>query len=140
MLLEDEINKGKVRIVNRMPDALPTLRADPLWVEQIFHNIVTNAIQAQQPNQPEPGWVAIDAEYSDQGIQLMITDGGPGLSEPALQQVFIPFFTTRQEGLGLGMALTETLVQRLNGTITVENMAGQGARFTLWFPFNTQEE
>ncbi|CAI2010402.1 Sensor protein ZraS [Serratia fonticola] len=140
MLLEDEINKGKVRIVNRMPDALPTLRADPLWVEQIFHNIVTNAIQAQQPNQPEPGWVAIDAEYSGQGIQLMITDGGPGLSEPALQQVFIPFFTTRQEGLGLGMALTETLVQRLNGTITVENMAGQGARFTLWFPLNTQEE
>ena len=139
-LLEDEINRGKIRIVNRMPDALPSLRADPLWVEQIFHNIVTNAIQAQQTNPPESGWVAIDAEYSEQGVQLRITDGGTGLSEQALQQVFIPFFTTRDEGLGLGMALTETLVQRLSGTITVENIAGQGARFTLWFPFTTQEE
>lgn len=140
MLLEDEINRSKIRIVNRMPDALPSLRADPLWVEQIFHNIVTNAIQAQQANPPESGWVAIDAEYSDQGVQLRITDGGTGLSEQALQQVFIPFFTTRDEGLGLGMALTETLVQRLSGTITVENIAGQGARFTLWFPFSTQEQ
>lgn len=139
MLLENEINQGKVKIISRMPDSLPTLRADPLWIEQIFHNILSNAIQAQQHNHSASAWVAIGAEYSDQGVTLIITDGGPGLSEQALQQVFIPFFTTRQEGLGLGMALTETLVQRLNGNIKVENIAGQGACFTLWFPFNTQE-
>ncbi len=140
LLLEDEINKGKVKLINRLPEALPSLRADPLWVEQIFHNIVSNAIQAQQHNKPALSWVAIAAEYSQQGIRLMITDGGPGLSEQALQQVFIPFFTTRQEGLGLGMTLTETLVQRLNGNITAANIAGQGACFTLWFPHSTQEE
>lgn len=140
LLLEDEIGQGKVRVINRLPEALPNLRADPLWIEQIFHNIVTNAIQAQQHNRPGSAWVAIGAEYSQQGIQLTIADGGPGLCEHALQQVFIPFFTTRQEGLGLGMALTETLVQRLNGNIKVENIAGQGACFTLWFPLDTQEE
>ncbi|MFC0229456.1 sensor histidine kinase [Serratia aquatilis] len=139
VLLENEINQGKVKIITRIPDSLPTLRADPLWIEQIFHNILSNAIQAQQHNNAASAWVAIGAEYSDQGITLVITDGGPGLSEQALQQVFIPFFTTRQEGLGLGMALTETLVQRLNGNIKAENIAGQGACFTLWFPFNTQE-
>ncbi|HGM5493206.1 TPA: sensor histidine kinase [Serratia fonticola] len=140
MLLEDEISRGKVKVINRLPATLPTLRADPLQVEQIFHNIVTNAIQAQQHHNPGKAWVAIDAEYSDQAIRLTITDGGPGLSEQALQQIFIPFFTTRQEGLGLGMALTETLVQRLNGTIAVANIASQGACFTLNFPLNTQEE
>ncbi|WP_431223189.1 sensor histidine kinase [Serratia sp. L9] len=139
-LLGDEIEQGKVTIINRMPATLPGLWAEPLWIEQIFHNILSNAIQAQQHKQAGLSWVAIDAQFSEQAIQLKITDGGPGLSEQALQQVFIPFFTTRQAGLGLGMALTETLVQRLNGNITVENIAGQGACFTLRFPFNTQEE
>ncbi|KEY57532.1 sensor histidine kinase [Serratia sp. DD3] len=139
MLLEDEINNSNVKVVNRLPEKLPTLRADPLWVEQIIQNIVANAIQAQQNNPPGSSWVAIDASYSEQGIELVITDGGPGLSAQALRQVFIPFFTTREEGLGLGMALTETLVQRLNGNIKAENRLGQGACFTLWFPFNSRE-
>lgn len=88
MLLEDEISRGKVKIINRLPATLPALQADPLQVEQIFHNIVTNAIQAQQHHKPGKAWVAIDAEYSDLAIRLTLTDGGPGLSEQALQQMF----------------------------------------------------
>lgn len=53
----------------------------------------------------------------------------------------MPFFTTRAAGIGLGMALTETLIQRLNGSINVCNIAGQGgASFTLWLPVHPQEE
>ncbi|AHG21687.1 histidine kinase [Chania multitudinisentens RB-25] len=140
MLLENEIKRDKVKIINKIPDNFPDFLAEPLWIEQILHNIVTNAIQAQQHKATGDAWVAISAEQSAEGMTIVITDGGPGLSEQALQQVFIPFFTTRPEGLGLGMALTETLVQRLNGNIKAENSAGQGACFTLWFPFNTQEE
>lgn len=140
MLLENEIKSGKVKIINRLPEQLPDLQAEPLWVEQILHNILTNAIQAQQHNVAGSAWVAIEATAAQHGITLVITDGGPGLSEQALQQVFMPFFTTRPEGLGLGMALAETLIQRLHGSINAENIAGQGACFTLWFPFNAQEE
>ncbi|WP_127957130.1 sensor histidine kinase [Serratia microhaemolytica] len=138
LLLENEIHNGKVKIINRLPETLPNLLTEPVWIEQILHNIVINAIQAQQHHLAGYSWVAIDATASEQGITLRITDGGPGLSEQALQQVFMPFFTTRSEGLGLGMALTETLVQRLYGSIKVENIAGQGACFTLFFPFNAQ--
>ncbi|MFZ1874521.1 MAG: ATP-binding protein, partial [Chania sp.] len=140
MLLENEIQTGKVKIINRIPENLPNLQAEPLWIEQILHNILTNAIQAQQHQAAGSSWVAIGATASEQGITLVITDGGPGLSEQALQQVFMPFYTTRPEGLGLGMALAETLIQRLHGSIKAENIAGQGACFTLWFPFNAQEE
>ncbi|MHA7847807.1 sensor histidine kinase [Serratia sp. D1N4] len=139
MLLENEIQTGKVKIINRIPENLPNLQAEPLWIEQILHNILTNAIQAQQHQAAGSSWVAIGATASEQGITLVITDGGPGLSEQALQQVFMPFYTTRPEGLGLGMALAETLIQRLHGSIKAENIAGQGACFTLWFPFNAQE-
>lgn len=139
MLLEKELRSGKITIINKIPETLPDLLADPLWIEQILHNILANAIQAQQQSQLGSGWVAIKADQSDNGISLTISDGGPGLSTQALQEVFMPFFTTRPDGLGLGMALTETLVQRLNGNIKVDNIKGQGACFTLWFPLNSQE-
>lgn len=139
MLLEKELHSGKITIINKIPETLPDLLADPLWIEQILHNILANAIQAQQQNQLGSGWVAIKADQSDNGVSLTISDGGPGLSTQALQEVFMPFFTTRPGGLGLGMALNETLVQRLNGNIKVDNIKGQGACFTLWFPLDPQE-
>lgn len=140
MLLENELQAGKVKIINNIPDDLPSFFASPQWVEQILHNLLLNAIQAQQDSAPKSAWVEIAAHPTEKGITLTLTDGGPGLSEQALQQVFLPFFTTRQGGLGLGMALTQTLVQGLNGDISAENVAGSGARFTLWFPFNAEEQ
>ncbi|AKJ42179.1 sensor histidine kinase [Pragia fontium] len=137
MLLEKELRSGKITIVNRMSETLPELLADPIGVEQILHNILTNAIQAQLSM--ASGWVEVNAWQSGTGITLTITDGGSGLSEQALQEVFMPFYTTRVDGLGLGMTLTETLVQRLNGHIKVENIEGQGARFTVWLPLNPHE-
>ncbi|SQA97197.1 C4-dicarboxylate transport sensor protein dctB [Cedecea neteri] len=71
-------------------------------MEQILHNIASNAIQAQTSG---AGWIHLDATIENQGIALTLTDGGPGLSPEALEQVFIPFFTTRAQGVGLGMAL-----------------------------------
>lgn len=137
MLLGNEIERGKVSVINQIPDFLPSLIASPLGIEQIFHNLLNNAIQAQQKT--EKAWVTIHASQTADSIILTVTDGGQGLSEQALEQVFMPFFTTRKDGLGLGMALTETLVQRLNGSIQAQNSATGGACFTLVFPLTQQE-
>lgn len=137
MLLGNEIERGKVSVINQVPESLPSLIASPLGIEQIFHNLLNNAIQAQQKT--EKAWVTIHASQTADSIILTVTDGGQGLSEQALEQVFMPFFTTRKDGLGLGMALTETLVQRLNGCIQAQNSATGGACFTLVFPLTQQE-
>jgi len=139
-LLDNELHSQKVRVSSHIPDNLPPLFAPPLWIEQILHNIVSNAIQAQCENAPGSAWITLHATSDDVGMTLTLADGGPGLTSQALQQVFMPFFTTRAHGIGLGMALADTLVQRLNGKIEVANVAGQGARFTLWFPLTTQVE
>ncbi|ATF93983.1 sensor histidine kinase [Cedecea neteri] len=136
-LLDNELSSGKIRATSQFADDLPPLFAPPLWVEQILHNIASNAIQAQTSG---AGWIHLDATIENQGIALTLTDGGPGLSPEALEQVFIPFFTTRAQGVGLGMALADTLVQRLNGTIEVSNMPGGGACFRLWFPLRDEEK
>lgn len=139
-LLDNEIGAGKVRVSSHFPPDLPALPAPPLWVEQILHNIVSNAIQAQGANAPGSAWIHLQAERVNDGITLTVTDGGPGLSTEALEQVFMPFYTTRSDGVGLGMALADTLVQRLNGTIEASNITGNGACFRLWFPLRNEEK
>lgn len=137
MLLGNEIGRGKVMVMNEIPESFPPLMASPLGIEQIFHNLLSNAIQAQ--SHKGKAWVSIDARQTGNDIVLTVTDGGQGMSEQALEQVFMPFFTTRKDGLGLGMALTETLIQRLNGSIKADNSAAGGARFTMTFPLSQLE-
>ena len=139
-LLDNEIRSHRVNVSSHLPADLPPLNAPPLWIEQILHNIANNALQAQRHNAAGTAWIRLEASIRNGGITLKLSDGGPGLSEQALQRVFMPFFTTRPNGIGLGMALTDTLVQRLNGTIEVANIAGQGACFTLWLPLPHQEK
>lgn len=140
MLLEVEIRQSHLKIIRQFPPAVPLLNADPLWIEQIFHNLLSNAIQAQQPQTAgaTPPWVNIKISTQSQHLRIDVSDGGPGLSAEALEKVFIPFFTTRDNGFGLGMTLTETLVQRLQGSISVKNSPTHGACFTLLFPLEDQ--
>ncbi|RAW90476.1 two-component sensor histidine kinase [Photorhabdus laumondii subsp. clarkei] len=142
ILLENEIKVGKIKIIKHICDELPMISAEPLWIEQIFHNLISNAIQAQQEQgrSEYQNWICIDITYIDDMIKIMITDGGPGLSDEALKNVFIPFFTTRQQGMGLGMTLTETLIHKLGGDINAENCETGGARFIIWLPTNKGKE
>lgn len=137
-LLDNEISQHKITLSSNIAADLAVLHAPSLWVEQILHNILSNAIQAQA-NNANGGWVHLDATSDACGMTLVVSDGGPGFSHEALSQAFMPFFTTREQGIGLGMTLVETLVQRLNGHISVENSAGAGARIVLWFPLCEQE-
>lgn len=136
-LLDNELRSGKIRATSHFPDGMPQLFAPPLWVEQILHNIASNAIQAQTGG---TGWIHLDAALKNHGISLTLTDGGTGLSPEALERVFIPFFTTRAQGIGLGMALVDTLIQRLNGTIVASNVPAGGACFRLWFRLKDEEK
>lgn len=132
MLLDRELHDGGIKVEYRFPSPMPALTAVPLWLEQIFHNLLSNAIQAQQ-GRAKP-WVTVAAIRIENQLKIEVSDGGPGLSEQALSHVFIPFFTTRQEGIGLGMTLAETLMLKLNGRIEVANRPEGGACFTLWLP------
>ncbi len=109
-LLDNEIRAGKVRISSHFfRRTYPRFPAPPLWVEQILHNIVSNAIQAQSINVPCSAWIHLQAVRVNNGIALTLTDGGPWLSSEALEQVFLyRFYTTRTDGVGLGMALADT--------------------------------
>ena len=115
------------------------VQAEPVALEQIVHNLVQNALQALQTstNGPRAMDLRIDVDLDVDTIGrvvLRVRDNGSGLSPEALQRAFEPFFTTRDEGLGLGLSLCETLAVGMGGSLAARNQPSGGAEFTLTLP------
>lgn len=130
-LLEHERKAEPVRVTHDFPADGRMILADRLWLEQVLHNLLSNALQAQQDR--PTGWVHIVSRRQGDRTQITLTDGGPGFTPEALDNAFMPFYSGRQAGIGLGMTLTESLVERMNGTISLHNAPEGGARITLQF-------
>jgi len=116
------------------------VRADAVALEQIVHNLVTNALQALE--QTEPGrreLVLTVSQQNGQGV-LEVRDSGPGFAAEVLPRVFEPFFTTRQNGLGLGLNLCETLALNMGGQVSAANAARRGALVALRLPLAATAE
>lgn len=137
-LLEHERTARPIRLTHDFAADARTLCADRLWLEQVLHNILSNAIQAQQER--AAGWVHIRSQRSGEFIRIEITDGGPGFTPDALHNAFMPFYSGRQGGIGLGMTLTESLVTRMNGTLALDNAPEGGARVRLQFAYQGSQE
>jgi len=112
---------------------LAPVAADPNQMRQVLWNLLTNAVEGPGDG-ASPGLVDVEAAPSDDGLSLAIsvTDDGPGVSDPAA--VFAPFFTTKAQGTGLGLAVVDRIVRDHGGSISVENVPTRGARFTMRLP------
>lgn len=128
-LLEHERRSEHIAVSHAFAAGATRVLADRLWLEQVLHNLLSNAIQAQQ--ECAQGWVKITSEKRENWIYITLTDGGPGFSPEALQNAFMPFYSGRKEGIGLGMTLTESLMTRMNGSITLGNAPQGGAQVRL---------
>lgn len=133
----------RLGLVPRLHESEPGLQvmADAVALEQIIHNLVQNALQAMQ-GQAEGGaalQLLIEPE-APAAVRLRVQDNGPGLSDEALRRAFEPFFTTRSEGLGLGLSLCETLAAGLGGHLNAANRPEGGAEFSLSLPRATDPD
>ncbi len=106
------------------------LNADPEQLRRVLANLMANAIQAVNPG----GEVQLSASTSDAATLITVEDDGQGIDAGILDRVFLPFVSTRQEGTGLGLAYVKKIVELHGGTISVENLPGRGARFTVSLP------
>jgi len=120
-----------------IPDELPLVKAEGASLEQVFGNLLINAMDAVEPGE---GIVEISARRRNGGIVVRVADNGPGISPGDVDKIFDPFFTTKEvgEGTGLGLAVVYGIVEELGGSVSVEN--GLGAVFDVTLPTAEQEK
>lgn len=133
-LLEPELQRSQCAHTLTMECPAFEVLADPVALEQIIHNLLTNAVQsmAQVPAQNHKLNLVL-TQTTTHG-ELRVQDTGPGIAPDALTKVFEPFFSTREGGLGLGLSLCETLATGMGARLYATNRPVQGAEFTLELP------
>jgi signal transduction histidine kinase len=112
------------------------VRAEPVALEQIVHNLILNALQALERVPAHGRRLAVAIAVAGDGAagRLTVSDNGPGIEPHALPRLFEPFFSTREGGLGLGLSLSETLAAGMGGSLGAANLSPRGACFTLLLP------
>lgn len=113
----------------RVFDEPLNLQVDPELIEQVLINLLTNAIQAvDEVAEPK---ISLQSKCVDNRIQLIVADNGKGIAAEVMDQIFVPFFTTKSTGSGIGLAVCRQLVQLHGGTIGVQSEVGEGTVFTI---------
>jgi C4-dicarboxylate-specific signal transduction histidine kinase len=124
----------KVTLDNRItPDALPIL-GDRVQLQQVILNLVANGIDAMKDTPAETRVISIRTSHVENFAQLSVSDRGHGIPKEKLKEVFEPFFTSKAEGMGMGLSIARTIVQAHNGQIWAENRDNGGATFRIRLP------
>ncbi|MDO8662609.1 MAG: PAS domain S-box protein [Candidatus Omnitrophota bacterium] len=122
----------KIRIVKEFAKKLSLVKGDAHQLQEVFINLFINACQAM----PEGGKLSIKTSGSSgEFAQINITDTGSGITAENLKNLFLPFFSTKNEGTGLGLSICYNIIKNHHGTIEVESQIGKGTTFIIRIPF-----
>jgi PAS domain S-box-containing protein len=123
-----------VNVTLNLPATLPAMRIDPVQMQQVFRNLISNAIDAM----PKGGNLEISATEDKEHKRLSVTvkDSGTGIAPENLARLFQPLFTTKARGIGLGLVVVKNLTQNNGGSLTVESEPGKGSTFTVMLPLD----
>ncbi len=133
--------RRRVRIVERHDPATPLVLANEAGIQQVIVNVIANAIEASSTEQSQPSEVRITTEPGEAGTAVLeVADDGVGIPAADLDRVFEPFFTTKDvgRGTGLGLSVSQGLVEAMGGRMEVASEEGRGTRFRLIQPRATE--
>ncbi|RWF46321.1 MAG: sensor histidine kinase [Mesorhizobium sp.] len=128
-LLSGRIRDSGVTIVKPRGTASPLVMASRMRLEQILVNLLQNALDATK-DRPDPR-IEIDLAERDDRVLISVRDNGPGLGPEAAGNLFMPFQTTKEKGLGLGLVISQEIAQELGGTLRLDPDTSGGASFTI---------
>jgi signal transduction histidine kinase len=117
------------------PDALPIL-GDRIQLQQVILNLVVNGIDAMRDMRSEDRIISIRTWRVENLAELSVSDRGAGVPEDKLKEIFEPFFTSKAEGMGMGLSIARTIVDAHRGQISAENPRDGGAMFKIRIPLS----
>ncbi len=134
-LLGHDMRKLQVRLDTRLSPEPLAVRVDSVQIEQAILNLIRNALDALQATPASRRKLVLTSGVSDAGqVFVSVRDSGPGITPEVMQRLFDPFFTTKPKGMGVGLAIAQTIVDGHNGRIRAESWPGKGTSFTIELP------
>ncbi|WP_434626859.1 ATP-binding protein [Chromobacterium sp. CV08] len=132
-LLDYELQDHDIHIEQNFAPELPVVYADTIQLEQVVLNLARNAVEAMEHTRP---WGRLNITTRKQGerVQLIISDNGSGIPADKLDRIFDPFFSTKPNGMGLGLAICQTAIEAFGGKLSAGNKPGSGAEFIIDLP------
>ena len=145
LLMAPRFKKKNIEFEKNFADALPQVYVDESQLEQVTLNLFLNAVDAM----PEggrltvttgirPGFGELDSAPEEQMLFVEISDSGNGIPQTKLEKIFNPFYTTKSDGVGLGLSISSRLLEENNGSIAVQSDLGKGSTFTILLPAVTK--
>ncbi len=129
-LMGDAIGEKGVSLEDRLDPNLPPIEADPNQLKQVLVNLIKNALEATE----DQGKILVSSGSRDAQVWFAVRDTGKGMPEDVQEKIFHPFYTTKEKGTGLGLAVINKIVTDHHGTIMVDSIAGNGSTFTVRLP------
>lgn len=130
LLIESKSLLEDVNLQKNLAPHLPAVKADPAQIKQVFLNIATNAIQAMSSG----GNLTITTMVENDKVIIQFADTGTGMSTAQLKRIFNPFFTTKEQGTGLGLTISYRIIESHAGRIYADSKLGEGTTFTIELP------
>jgi C4-dicarboxylate-specific signal transduction histidine kinase len=125
----------QVKLELAVPGDLPPVRGDRVHLQQVLLNLILNGMDALDDARPEDRRVGVTARLNGaQTVEIVVHDAGPGIPADLLGQIFNPFFTTKSDGMGMGLAISRTIIEAHDGQLWAENPAIGGAAFLFTLP------
>jgi signal transduction histidine kinase len=129
-VLGTRLKRAGVTLDLRLPDDLPEVNVSRGGLEQLFLNLFTNALDSM----PAGGKLKVQARAAGERIEVKVSDTGSGIPAELLKRIHEPFFTTKDEGLGLGLAIVRTILWESGGEMSIDSQPGKGTAVTVMLP------
>jgi two-component system NtrC family sensor kinase len=137
-LVQHQLDLTGIQVLLQLDPALPLVQCDAAQIEQVFLALIMNAMDAL----PQGGnlWLTTRFSVEESQVRTVVRDDGSGIAPEILARIFEPFLTTKEtgRGVGLGLAISHSILERHNGNIEVQSEVGQGTTFTVTLPAVTE--
>jgi len=133
-LVGSDARRRHVAVRSELVPSLPAIAADRVCLQQVMLNLLVNAMDAMEQVEEGERQLVVRTRQLDDAIEVAVSDTGRGIPADRLPQLFDAFFTTKKDGLGLGLAIARSIVEAHGGRIWAEDHGGRGATFRLTLP------
>lgn len=137
-LLEDRFRRDGISLHAETPENLPPAMADRVLLQQVILNLLLNAMDAMRPISDQPKTLRIRTEQSPGNIVVLVQDSGPGLDPDQLSRIFEAFYTTKVDGIGMGLTISRSIVEAHGGRLWAVANDGAGSSFYFTLPIENE--